>query len=121
MPCAGSNAFPPTSLSLRRRRDEARAGYDHRLRQLLIYHLTSSHLLPALSDLPSHPWAQDSAEDYLREDLETEGNPALLVGKVVAANPAPLSLEMLFNSYVCSLVNEFSALEALCPQGARCF
>lgn len=97
--------------------DRARKCYDDRLRQLLVYHLTSSHSLPSSSNLPCRSWAQDMAADVLRQDLVEQGSPDLLVGQTVSARPAPLSLEMLYNTYVCSIVNELSALEHLCPEG----
>lgn len=94
---------------------KSRATYDHQLRSLLVYHLTASHHLPSASNC--QPWSQEAAASLLRKDLECGGDPHLLVGRTVAAKRGPLSLEMLANTYVCSLASEFSALESFCSQG----
>lgn len=96
----------------------ARAVYDAQLHSLAVYHLTASHSLPSASD--ARPWTHAVAAAILRKDLATEKEPPMFVslaGRSVMATPAPLSLEMLLNTYICSLASEFSALEAFCSQG----
>ncbi|KAI5478407.1 hypothetical protein MNV49_005156 [Pseudohyphozyma bogoriensis] len=108
--------------------ERKRKGYEDKLRKHLIYHLTSVRSLPSSTSVNNDPhaviWSIDDAIARLTETLssppsETPILSPLINHYVLTSSPRRptklLSLEMLLNTYVASLVNEFSALEALCP------
>jgi len=84
------------------------AAYETRLRRHMIQHLTVNGYLPAKSSVK--PMSYDAAVKH----LSTGGSP---IGQYVTPPRKPqdvLSLELLFFSSVEQVINEFSALEALC-------
>jgi len=108
-------------LSVDRKQDRReRAVYDAELRAHMIFHLTHAHFLPAKQDVSDLNILSTRATiDYLNQMIiskrvtgqHLEGKFLKLIGGEI------LSLELLFNIAVQQARNEFSALEALCPQG----
>lgn len=90
---------------------KSRDAYDRRLKRHLVKHLTEDGSLPGKATV--NPMSQDDAVALLSRG----GSP---IGRYVAPQCNPkdvLSLELLFFSAIQQVVNEFSALEALCPNG----
>ena len=93
-----------------------RKGYDDQLRRLAILHLTRDGRLPRARD--TKPVSRNDAVQLIEGDLRSPTfNPELLRDKFVITSAGALSLEMLEQSYVASLVNELSVLEIICPNG----
>ncbi|GAA6012249.1 hypothetical protein JCM10207_002777 [Rhodosporidiobolus poonsookiae] len=105
--------------------DAARAAYDLSLRQHAIFHLTASRTLPSLQNLPHTPWSTHETISLLKAHLSSRvassSTPSSLLKNRFLRLPSPshaiLSLELLLNTHLHALVNELSALEALCPSG----
>ncbi|GAA6057892.1 hypothetical protein JCM3770_001823 [Rhodotorula araucariae] len=99
--------------------DASRAAYDHRLKRHAVHHLVHSRLLPSLADLPQPPWSISQATRSLKGHLTAapaEPPSAAMVNRFLRLPSGTiLSLEFLFGSYLASVSNELSALEALCP------
>ena len=97
-----------------------RASYDERLRAHMIYHLTSSHYLPARCSISS-PLTVEEAISFLKSLITSDSTTHIsdqLVNKFTETdNHAIISLELLYNTSIQQILNEFSALEALFPQG----
>jgi hypothetical protein len=98
--------------------DGERRRYDGMLRRHMVFHLTSGRRLPAESNAREVFDLESSIrllEDAIWRDGEVE---IQLKDKYTRVhNNQVLSLEMLFNIALHQARNEFSALEALCPQG----
>ncbi|BGP50263.1 hypothetical protein JCM10450v2_006179 [Rhodotorula kratochvilovae] len=97
----------------------ARASYDLRLKRHAVHHLVRSRVLPALGDLPYPPWSVAQATTLLKRHFATspsEPTSTTVQSRfLLLASGTVLSLEFLYVSYVASLSNELSKLEALCP------
>lgn len=96
-----------------------REAYDRLLLQHMIYHLTASHSLPKRSDIPSE---LPKGEDVLNALInDTSLTPVEILnrvqGKFVKVNDYRISLEVLLNTYIHQLHNEFSVLDKAAPQG----
>jgi len=106
-------------LSTEEKQDERkRMRYDEGLREHMVYHLTSSERLPARRKVDD-AMDMDTTINYLGEVIvSNEKIEEKLIGKFAELhNKQIVSLELLFNVAVHQLRNEFSALEAMCPQG----
>jgi hypothetical protein len=97
---------------------KTRAKYDASLRTHMVYHLTASHRLPARKDIDD-PMSVDQAIRFLETLIRKEENiEQQVVNKFMETlNDSVVSLELLYNTAVQQVINEFSALEALFPQG----
>jgi hypothetical protein len=98
--------------------DWARTRYDQMLRRHMVFHLTSGRILPAKRDAPE-VFDLESSIRLLEDAIWRDEDSGLqLKDKYTRVhNDQVLSLEMLFNIALHQARNEFSALEALCPQG----
>lgn len=116
----GSDGDAPWEIcSIQDKRDkQKRAAYDGRLRSHMVFHLTASHSLPARRDVRD-PMSVKEAVTFLKSVIKPEGNAEdQLVGKFMETyNDQIISLELLYNTAVQQVINEFSALEAMFPQG----
>ncbi|KAH7383023.1 hypothetical protein BKA64DRAFT_683724, partial [Cadophora sp. MPI-SDFR-AT-0126] len=105
---------------------ELREDYDEALRQHMVFHLMSSRRLPAVSDPRNKVLSHENAISFLSSLISTTNSnsnsesmdiPTKLINQNVKINSRILSLELLFATAFHLVRNEFSALEALCPQG----
>jgi hypothetical protein len=98
--------------------EKKRRAYDSSLRKHMVYHLTSSGRLPARGPVKD---AMDPSTTLLfLESTITGSEPVAsqFINKYLRLSAhIVISLELLFNTAVHQARNEFSALEALCPQG----
>lgn len=93
-----------------------RRAYDKQLFKHMIYHLTKGHRLPAKSETTQ--MSLQEAIQFLANLVHRENfNPDCLVNRSVKVGGYALSLEAFFNVYKEQMRNQFSALEALLPQG----
>jgi hypothetical protein len=94
-----------------------REAYDDRLRAHMVFHLTSSHHLPPYKG--ARPMSTGEAiellESVIKSNKDVEDR---LVDRFMKTHKdLVISLELLYNSAIQQVINEFSALEALFPQG----
>lgn len=100
--------------------EEFKAGlaqYELELQQHMIYHLTADHRLPSeieVGALFNPTLTMQMLESWIQSDTF---DPAVLKNQVAAIGGRVISLEAMFSLYVHQICNEFSALEALLPQG----
>lgn len=97
-----------------------REDYDGALRAHIVAHLTQEGRLPAKSEVLKSSMDRKDALDFLETYvLASTSLPESLVGRLVKINRDRdiVSLELLFNTAVHQLRNEFSALEIVAPQG----
>ncbi|PVH76719.1 hypothetical protein DL98DRAFT_517808 [Cadophora sp. DSE1049] len=97
-----------------------RDAYDEALRQHMVFHLMSSRRLPAVSEQSNKVMNREQALSLLSLLISNSSPidiPAHLTNQHVKINSRTLSLELLFATAFHLVRNEFSALEALCPQG----
>lgn len=93
------------------------AAYDAKLQQHMVYHLTAAHKLPALHEIGA-PKTEKEALERLEELICSDNfHPIMLKHEFAKLNGHVISLEAFFNIYHHQIRNEFSALEALLPQG----
>lgn len=92
--------------------------YEQTLASHMVYHLTKDHYLPSVNDIKamSPQQAQDEIETIIKNPHIVDVAPALQ-GKFVNLNNHVISLEALYNIYLNQIVNEFSILEGVLPQG----
>ncbi|GAA6003479.1 uncharacterized protein JCM10292_001611 [Rhodotorula paludigena] len=101
--------------------DAFRVAYDRRLKQHAVFHLMRDRLLPSSDEPPYPPWTVSQTMEYLTSYLSStqaaSSAPSELLCDRYLRLPTrrTLSLEFLLASYIASLSNELSALEALCP------
>ena len=97
---------------------QKRAAYDARLRAHMVFHLTSSHRLPASKDV-ADPLSVKEAISFLESVIKpnTDVEDQLVDKFMEIHNGQVVSLELLYYAAVQQVINEFSALEALFPQG----
>jgi len=106
-------------LSTEEKQDGAKRNtYDESLKQHMIFHLISSQRLPARRDV-NDALGMDATIKYLDETISSgEDVDKKLVDMFAELhNNQIVSLELLFNTAVHQVRNEFSALEVMCPQG----
>jgi hypothetical protein len=100
-----------------------RAAYDALLQRHMTADLTTARRLPSLKEAMARPDKTRSVEDaiaFLEDLIRASSSPSFdtLNGTYIRLPKGPvLWLEMLFNTALHQLRNEFSALEVLCPQG----
>lgn len=94
-----------------------REAYDKELRKHMIYHLTASHRLPARKEIAKENILRSNEAQVLLEKAITSDNVSEIKGKYLLVKGELLSLEVLLNSYIYQLSNEFSVLEKATPQG----
>jgi hypothetical protein len=110
----------PTALA--KTGERLRAKYDERLRSHMIYHLTSSHSLPARFSISSALSTNEGIAFLESLIISEDGDDANLEDRLVdkfmeTHNDAVVSLELLYNTAIQQVINEFSALEVLFEQG----
>lgn len=92
--------------------------YEAALQQHMIYHLTTDHRLPALDEAQEGIASIDNVLELLDSLIEAaDFDPDDLQRLFVKLNGHVISVEALYNVYHHQIRNEFSALEALLPQG----
>ena len=107
---------------------ELRDIYDERLRKHMVFHLMRDRRLPAVGDKRNTVMSLEKALAFLSDLIAdsdsssssisgTSSIQEKVVNQFVKINSRTLSLEILFASAFHQVCNEFSALEALCPQG----
>ena len=96
----------------RKKNDELRTQYDSSLLKHLIYHLTSEHSLPSTHECSFVDL--DFLESLIKSDVDIFSE---VQNKAIELNYYALSVEILLNSYIHQLRNEFSVLEQCCPNG----
>ncbi|KUJ19247.1 uncharacterized protein LY89DRAFT_780236 [Mollisia scopiformis] len=98
--------------------DTQRYEYDEELRRHMIYHLTKEKKLPRRRDI-EHALDDEKTIKFLETLIMTPGNTTEKVVGVFSKlhNDQIVSLELLFNTALHQVRNEFAALEALCPRG----
>ena len=99
-----------------------RLRYDAALKRHLIYHLTRDHRLPALNEIDqsnilNYEESLAYLEQLIIDECEAASIPDLMRGIFVQVKGSVLSLEVLLNSYIHQLHNEFKVLEKAAPQG----
>ncbi|KAL2063975.1 hypothetical protein VTL71DRAFT_4469 [Oculimacula yallundae] len=95
-----------------------RKAYDERLRQHMVYHLTSEHRIPALSDPANKIMNLGQCLEFFEDLMNGDDSiPEQLVHRCAKLGSRTISLELLFIAAFQLVRNEFSALEAVCPQG----
>lgn len=107
-------------ISTKSKQDPARRrNYDKQLKSHMVYHLTTSHSLPAKSQLEDkHILSPGSAIGILETVISSPYDAyELLIGRFLVIGLRVLSLELLYNASAQQLRNELSALEVLCEQG----
>ncbi len=97
----------------------SRESYDAGLRRHLVYHLTSSKRLPAVSNVNDAAMTVPMAISFLEAVIVGDDSvPEQMNRKFTRiATGETLSLELLFNAAFQVARNEFSTLETLCHQG----
>ncbi|KAM0754510.1 hypothetical protein T439DRAFT_321547 [Meredithblackwellia eburnea MCA 4105] len=100
--------------------ERERVSYDNLLKKHAVYHLTASGQLPSHSK--AQPLTESATLSLLESDLHRPTpTPHLLQNQFIPSansnNKYTLSLEMMYQSYIASLVNELSALEIMAPKG----
>ncbi|GAA5837423.1 hypothetical protein JCM11251_002104 [Rhodosporidiobolus azoricus] len=113
-----------------------RAQYDHSLKQHAVFHLLPSRRLPSFAALPNPAWTVPQTVSFLRSYLSaplssssTTPLPSsllqdrflLLLPSSSPSPPTTLSLCLLYLTYLHSLSNELSALEALTGPGGYAY
>lgn len=84
----------------------------------MIYHLSSSHRLPAICEISADQVMNPSqAQAYLEELLQNPQRTLNLQNKFMQSGNSIVSLEILFQIYVQQIRNEFKILNAHTPQG----
>ncbi|PQE20093.1 Glycoside hydrolase protein [Rutstroemia sp. NJR-2017a BBW] len=106
-------------LAVEEKHDETtRSEYDKMLHQHMVFHLTKDRKLPSKSSI-KNPMSYAEALEFLEDVILGDENISEAVFRKYAKlhNKEVVSLELLFNVAFEQARNEFSALEALCPQG----
>jgi hypothetical protein len=95
-----------------------RAKYDARLRAHMVYHLVPSHRLPARKEI-GNPMSVNDTIKFLESIIQSSDDvkDKLVDSFMETLNDQVVSLELLYNTAVQQVINEFSALEAMIPQG----
>jgi hypothetical protein len=99
---------------------ERRLEYEATMRSHMVAHLTADGYLPSKSEVSKTAMDREAALQFLEEFiLSPTSTQADMIRKSVRINQArdTVSLELLFNTAVHQLRNEFSALELTTPQG----
>jgi hypothetical protein len=98
--------------------EERRKEYDGMVRRHMVFHLTNDHMIPAKSNVKD-VMSDSQAINFLENLITTPSEiGAALVNKFIKTSSRDtISLELLFNTAIQQARNEFSGLEALCPQG----
>ncbi|MCX6989121.1 MAG: hypothetical protein NTZ52_06475 [Chlamydiae bacterium] len=99
--------------------------YEEKLQKHMIYHLSSSHYLPAVHEIPiENIYSQTQTRQLLKSLITYPHTEYTLAGKFMRiepsihlAEPALLSLEILYETYRQQLRNEFRVLDQNTPQG----
>ncbi|KAH7369625.1 hypothetical protein BKA65DRAFT_486670 [Rhexocercosporidium sp. MPI-PUGE-AT-0058] len=95
-----------------------REAYDESLRRHMVFHLTTAHRLPALSDPANKVMTLETTLSFLEALINDQAHiPDQLVHRFAQVGTRTVSLELLFVAAFQVVRNEFSALEALCTQG----
>jgi len=108
--------------TINRDNETVRKEYDTALKEHLIYQLTAGQGLPKLADVVkagnklSYAEGQALLEKIL-SDSTIKDPLTLLKGKCIEMQGKVISLEVLYNSYLEQIRNEFSVLDATLPQG----
>ncbi|KAM3072992.1 hypothetical protein ACMFMG_008711 [Clarireedia jacksonii] len=106
-------------LAMEEKHDETkRSEYDGTLRQHMVFHLVKDRKLPSRSSV-KNPMSYAKALNFLEDMILGDENISEAIFRKYAKlyNKQVVSLELLFNVALEQTRNEFSALEALCPQG----
>jgi hypothetical protein len=106
-------------LSVEEKQDRVkRKEYDEMIRRHLVFHLTRDRILPAMSKTEK-PLTVEEAVILLETLISSTSDisDALVDKFMETPGDQIISLELLFNTAIQQARNEFSALEALCPQG----
>lgn len=105
--------------SAEQKRDpDFRAAYDEELHRHMVYHLTSSHSLPAKQEVI--PMEKEETVQFLEQLIQSpDFDLSSLQNKYAKPNTLGdvISLEVLFQTYVHQLRNELYVFEGLLPQG----
>ncbi|KAL5323112.1 hypothetical protein ACEPPN_007640 [Leptodophora sp. 'Broadleaf-Isolate-01'] len=95
-----------------------REAYDEALRKHMVFHLTTTHRLPALSEPTNKIMTLEKSLSFLEALINDQAHiPDQLIRRFTQIGTRTISLELLFVAAFQLVRNEFSALEALCPQG----
>lgn len=98
--------------------DQKRARYDDQLRRHLVFHLTHHSMLPArdsVHEVMTYKQGLSFLELLICSGADIHRR---LIGKFARLrNDHVVSLELLYNTALHQVRNEFSALELLCPSG----
>ncbi|KAG4430356.1 hypothetical protein IFR05_014160 [Cadophora sp. M221] len=95
-----------------------REAYDDSLRKHMVFHLTTAHRLPSLSEPANKIMTLEKSLSFLEVLINDSAHiPDQLVHRFTKVGTRTVSLELLFIAAFQLVRNEFSALEALCPQG----
>ena len=112
-----ANALQDNWTAKDKQDEQKRLVYDARLRAHMVFHLTASHRLPARKDIVDL-MAVNEAIAFLesvinsKKDVENQ-----FVHKFMKTlNDQVVSLELLYNTAVQQVINEFSAIEAMFSQ-----
>jgi hypothetical protein len=96
-----------------------RARYDTNLKRHMVAHLTQKRRLPGTYEVEDQVTSIQQAISVLELYIKASSSPQdSMEGRYVRlVNGYVVALELLFNSALHQLRNEFSILEAMCPQG----
>ncbi|KAF2663259.1 hypothetical protein BT63DRAFT_123295 [Microthyrium microscopicum] len=111
----GSSKFPQIPDTQAKQNDDTRRHYDRQLRKYLVYHLTSSHSLPAAGSVSSTSTMSVSQTiQFLADTIEHHSGgdiDARMRNRYIHHKNSLLSLEIMFRTAFHQLRNEFFGLE----------
>lgn len=101
-----------------KRDSDFRVRYEENLLKHMIYHLSSTHRLPALNEIsPDQIMNQAKTQRYLEDLIQNPHGALNLQGRFMQIGKSIISLELLYQIYVHQVRNEFKVLDANVPQG----
>jgi hypothetical protein len=111
----GITKLPSPILTKEKQDSELRRDYDNKIRNYLIYHLTASHMLPAINDMiKKTALSVDGILDFLLKVIEltpAKDLPRQVRDMFFHHNKHYVSLEVMFNTAVHQIRNEMVLLE----------
>jgi hypothetical protein len=99
--------------------DAARRSYNSRIREYLVYHLVASRQLPAAETVRDYTMTISGTLDFLRDVIKrptAKDLQAQMQLRFFHCNRQILSLELMFNTALHQIMNEFGLLEQRCAK-----
>jgi hypothetical protein len=115
----GTPEFPELMHWSVKQTDARRRSYNTQILMYLIYHLTQSHRLPAISAVGQSAMTVNETLDFLYDTIKHQNPsslPSYMRGRYISYQGHILSLEVIFMTSVHQNKNEFCLLELLCSK-----